>query len=436
MKTRDLRAEAATILARVAQGSSLSPLVDKAKSHFSAKDAALLQELCFGVCRYAPQLEYLRKPFLAKPLKDKDRDIDCLIKLGMYQLLYTRIPDHAAISSCVEASRRLKKNWASKLVNGVLRSIQRDVNIDEPNGWPDTAKFSHPNWILELVQHDWPDHWQTILTNNNAPAPLTLRINQRQTSRAEYTRTLERECEKTQYSSDGITLLKACDVKQLPGFTTGQLSVQDEAAQLATQLLDPHPGQHVLDACCAPGGKTCHILESTEPLKITAVDIDQDRLARVKENLTRLKLDTGNHSIKLIAADLVKLESWWDGRPFDRILLDAPCSASGVIRRHPDIKLLRRASDIAKLARQQLQIAEKLWQTLKPGGKLLYATCSVFAQENEKLVQQLLNRTPDAKHIAIDAPWGITRPFGRQLFPQQGGHDGFYYAVIEKKLSQ
>lgn len=397
------------------------------------KDQALLQELCFGVCRYGQQLIFLAQQFLSKPLKRKDQDVQVLLYLGMYQLLRTRIPDHAAIGATVEVTKKLNKPWAKGLINGVLRNIQRQTPEQAIKKWGDVPEYiySHPQWMIKQLQSAWPKHWQAILEANNDHPPFTLRINTLKINRDEYLALLETQgisAKKTLFSPYGLTLEKAQAVNLLPLFEQGLVSVQDEAAQLAAGLMDLQPNDNVLDACCAPGGKTCHMLEVQPDLaKMTAIDQDPARMPRVKENLKRLALKA-----TLKVDDASNTQAWWDGKLFDRILLDAPCSATGVIRRHPDIKLLRRASDIDKLAKLQGQLLAALWATLKPGGKLVYATCSVFPTENEEVVSAFLTQTADARQHVISADWGEARSAGKQLFPQKDGHDGFYYAVLQK----
>ncbi len=429
----DVRVAAAQTLAAVlSHGQSLNQRLPDYTQQVTPRDKGLLQELCYGCTRWQPRLQLIADALMDKPLKRKNADIHALLLIGLYQLIFTRIPDHAAIGSCVEASKKLKKPWASRLLNGVLRNFQRrrpelETKLADLPGY----RYSHPEWLVGKLTKAWPDNWQAVLDANNDHPPMTLRVNRRKLGRDDYLGKLRSagvEASGTPFSPDGIVLAAPQDPQTLPGFAAGEISVQDEAAQLAALLLDLAPGQRVLDACCAPGGKTCHILEQEPALaSLTALDVESQRLTRVRENLARLDL-----TARLIAADAGEIASWWEGEAFDRILLDAPCSATGVIRRHPDIKLLRRPADIAKLAALQLHLLKSLWQTLKPRGLLVYATCSVMPQENEQLIAKFLADTDDATHRAIEAHWGSARPFGRQLFPQPNGHDGFYYACLYK----
>ncbi|MBU3068705.1 16S rRNA (cytosine(967)-C(5))-methyltransferase RsmB [Aestuariicella sp. G3-2] len=441
---RPVRVQAALTLASVLQQqASLASLMTPALDKVDAQEQPLLQELCFGTCRWQPQLQSILNRLLEKPLKPKDSDIHALLLLGLYQLKYLRIPDHAALNNTVAACKSLKKPWAEKLVNGILRRFQRERESLEAALQKSPAYTSaHPNWLRKSIENFWPQQSEAVFAANNAHPPFTLRLNLSQQSRDDYRQTLENlelGSTPTPFSPFGLTLDKACDVNKLPGFSEGKLSVQDEAAQLAGELLQLQPGQRVLDACCAPGGKTGHILELgtqlTSPLQnVVALDLEARRLERVKDNLQRLQhqLNQYNQTTTLICADALAVDEWWDGEPFDRILLDAPCSATGVVRRHPDIKLLRNAADIAKLAALQLSLLRALWPTLKPGGRLVYATCSLLPTENTRVVEQFIESEAGAKHDPIDALWGLPQACGRQLLPQIQGHDGFYYACINK----
>ncbi len=422
------RALAAVLNGKASLGSSLPPLLDRVEP----RDRALAQDLAFGTARWQPRLALLMDKLLQKPFKAADRDVEALLLVGLYQLLHTRIPPHAAIGETVACVDKLKKSSLKGLLNAVLRNAQRDHEalLAELDRDP-VLHTAHPRWLQKRLKADWPEQWQAICAANNQHPPLLLRINRRQGSREVYLAELLAAgiaAEPCAFSRDGIRLLEACDVKTLPGFMEGRVSVQDEAAQLAADLLDLAPGQRVLDACAAPGGKTCHLLEAEPGLShVTAIDLEQSRLARVRENLDRLGLDA-----ELIAADGRATKVWWDGKPFQRILLDAPCSATGVIRRHPDIKLTRQEADIAALAQLQGELLDALWPTLEVGGILLYATCSVLPQENSDNIDKFLARTPGARELDITGPFGLKQAHGRQLLPQDGGHDGFYYAKLIK----
>lgn len=399
-----------------------------------ARDRGLLKELCFGTCRRLPRLEALAQQLLKQPLKKRDQDIQALLLLGIYQLLYMRIPAHAAVGETAGAARLLGKEWATRVVNGCLRRLQRESEALQEQVDQDThIALEHPAWLLTALREAWPDHWQAIATANNLPGPMTLRVNQRHNDREAYLAKLDEQgiqghlCP---HAADGITLQTPCDISTLPGFEHGDVSVQDEAAQISAALLGPaiapRPGAHVLDACCAPGGKTAHLLEQFE-IALTAVDSDNERLARVEDTLNRLGLKA-----ELYHGDATD-QHWWQGTAFDAILLDAPCSGTGVIRRHPDIKKLRRQDDIPQLAKLQARLLDNLWALLNPGGTLLYATCSVLPEENANQIERFLKRTPEARVTTpTTLAWGIESGAGRQLFPQQGSHDGFFYARLEK----
>lgn len=426
------RVLAAQALQRVLQGESLGTLMPALAARVNPRDRGLLQELCFGVCRFQPRLQAVTQTLLKTPLKPKDQDVQCLLLVGLYQLIYLDTPAHAAIHETVEAAKRLGKPWAGGLTNGVLRNFlrQRDDLLAQADR-SDAARFSHPNWLLKRIRQAWPQDWQAVLDANNGRGPMTLRVNQRRISRDAFLAQLAQAdiaAQPTPFSRIGVQLAQPMDVQAIPGFNEGLCSVQDEAAQLCADLLQLTPGQRVLDACAAPGGKTCAVLE-TEPAlaEVWAVDLDPARLARVRENLDRLSLDA-----TLRAADLAQDQSWWDGRRFDRILLDVPCSATGVIRRHPDIKLLRRDADIAALAETQWRLLQQCWQLLEPGGVLLYATCSVLPQENVRIIERFVTEQPDARLDPLEVPWGQPCAAGRQLLPSPQGHDGFFYARLRK----
>jgi len=427
------RAAAAEVIAKVLRGQSLSALLPEYSSKIDEKDRPLLKELCFGSLRWYPQIAIILKGLIEKPLREKDLEIQGLVASGIYQLMHMRIAEHAIINETVSAVGNLNRPWAKGLVNAVLRNFQRQQqDILDKEGENPVFQTAHPKWLLKKINDAWPSEIASqIIKANNQRAPMTLRVNDLHTSREDYLSTLEDAgivASATDYSAQGVLLETPRDVTELPGFSDGYISVQDEAAQLAAHLLLLGSGQRVLDACCAPGGKTCHILESQPDLtSLLAIDLEPRRLVRVTENLERLGLEA-----ELKAADANNLDSWWDGNAFDRILLDAPCSATGVIRRHPDIKILRKPADIDKLASIQTQILVSLWQTLKPGGILLYATCSVLPAENDQIIRAFITSQDDAQLMPIDAIWGIATDHGRQLFPLENGNDGFYYSRLKK----
>jgi len=430
------RAVAVSVLTRVLQeGQSLSNLLPQSFDSLPPERRALAQELCYGTLRWAPRLDALLGLLLSKPLKAKDSDVKSLLLLGLYQLAYMSIPPHAAVSETVAVTALLKnKSWARGLVNAVLRRFQRESETLETKlSNNEEAITAHPAWLLTLLKQAWPEQWPAIVEANNQRPPMSLRVNRRLHGRDAYQRLLAQEgmtSLPSPHAPDALTLDQAVNVEQLPGFAQGEVSVQDAAAQLAAVLLNPQPGMRVLDACAAPGGKTGHLLEICDEVELIALDIEKKRLTRIAQNLTRLGL-----SAELVCADAADTASWWDGRPFDRILLDAPCSASGVIRRHPDIKLLRHASDIEQLVVLQEKILNALWPLLAPGGMLVYATCSVLPQENGDQLANFLANHEDATERPLETRWGQATRVGRQILPDQDGMDGFFYACIEKSAA-
>ncbi|MFZ5622303.1 MAG: 16S rRNA (cytosine(967)-C(5))-methyltransferase RsmB [Pseudomonadota bacterium] len=417
---------------------SLSLVLPEVLARCEPADRGLLQELAYGTLRWRYRLDALLAQLLRQPLKAKDQDIGALLLVGLYQLAYTAVAPHAAVHATVEAVRATGKRWAVPLANAVLRGYQRRrTELDALADASDEGRWAHPGWLIERFRSDWPDAWQRILAANNERPPLVLRVNARRLDRDVYRRALDAaDLPHTplRFAPQGLALATPVGVERLPGFEDGQVSVQDGAAQLAAVLLDAGPGMRVLDACAAPGGKTAHILELQPRLaELVALDSDAQRAQRIHENLTRLRLDA-----TVIVGDAGAPDGWWDGRPFDRILLDAPCSATGVIRRHPDIKSLRRASDIDELARSQARLVDALWPLLAPGGMLVYATCSVLRRENEAQIAACLQRRADAEERRLDMPWGVACRHGRQILPGDAdaggvGMDGFYYACLVKR---
>jgi 16S rRNA (cytosine967-C5)-methyltransferase len=396
------------------------------------RQRALVQELSYGTLRWYYRLDALLQRLLQKPLKQRDADVRCVLLAGLYQLDQLAMPQRVAINETVQATRALNKQWASGLVNAVLRNYQRQAaELDEAVAAEDVAGYAHPGWLIERLQSDWPRDWEHMLMANNARPPFSLRVNRQRMTRAEYVEMLADHslgAVPLEHTVTGVRLEKPVPVEMLPGFTAGYVSVQDGAAQLAAGLLDLHPGQRVLDACAAPGGKTAHILESERGLAVvTAVDVKPRRLTRIGENLSRLSLHAN-----LVQGDAGEPSAWWDGQVYDRILLDVPCSATGVIRRHPDIKLLRKPADIAHLVSTQARLLRALWPLLSSGGMLLYCTCSVLADENSGQIASFLETHADAAELPIAAVWGRECRHGRQVFPGEDEMDGFYFACVTR----
>jgi 16S rRNA (cytosine967-C5)-methyltransferase len=419
------------------QGRSLSDELPKQQDKAALKDKGLLQEICYGVLRYLPELEHDVRALMEKPLTGKQRVFHFLLLVGVYQIKYMRIPDHAAVSETVAATGDLKNRQMKALINGVLRNFVRASKDKSPNkqeNLPTSIKYNHPSWFIKKVQLTYPDKWKKILEANQQKPPMWLRVNQQHNTITEYQKllvTAEIEIKAIDLSSDAIELTRPIEVTKLPGFEQGWISIQDGAAQQAARLIKCQPGDVVLDCCAAPGGKTCHILEQQPNISsMTAIDIEANRLVRVEENLTRLGLKA-----KIIAADAANSKSWWDGKLFDRILLDAPCSGTGVIRRHPDIKWLRKASDINALVILQERILNEIWSLLKPGGTLLYVTCSILPQENSEQIKHFIQKNTDAELLNInynDKP--EKESIGWQLLPGEKNMDGFYYAKLLKTI--
>lgn len=426
-----LRAQGARVLAAVLdEGRSLNEALPAAQGALAnPKDKALLQALCFGALRQYRLLDTALGQLMDKPLKGKTRILHQLLVLGLYQLFFSRIPAHAAVGETVAAAPLLGQGKLKGLVNGVLRNAERQGQALLDGAARNKAVASlHPDWLLGRLRKAYPEQWQAIIDANNTQAPLWLRANQRVQDRSAYLALLEKagiSAESEQSLTSGFKLVEAQDVTTLPGFSDGALSVQDGAAQFAAELLAPKDGERILDACAAPGGKTAHILELADA-KVTALDVSEQRLERVSENLARL-----GFKAKVVAADASQRD-WWDGVAFDRILLDAPCSATGVIRRHPDIRWLRRDQDIRELAKLQAAILDNCWAMLKPGGTLLYATCSVLPEENSAQIQAFLARTPDATLAPVRDGESAAQP-GWQLLPGDKEMDGFFYARVLKK---
>ncbi len=402
------------------------------KGETDIRNFAQARHLAYGVLRWQVALAWLEAQLLSKPLKQKDGDISRLLWLGLFQLWQDRTPDHAAINETTECARSLGKSWAVNMVNAVLRRFQREQAewleklAQVPEHW------AHPPWLQAAIRNDWPENWQNILDANNQPPPLWIRVNTQRASRDAVEASLLEAGFTTQrndFAAEALLISPAAAVNELPGFNEGHMSVQDAAAQLAAGLLDIQPGMRVLDACAAPGGKTCHLLEQHSDIHLTSVERYDNRMKRVQENLDRLQL-----KCELRVADATDPGSWWDGQAFDRILLDAPCSAIGVIRRHPEIRHLRQAEQLQEAVRLQQRLLQQLWSTLAPGGMLLYATCSLLRDENSNQIKYFLAEHDDAEDVFIEASWGQSQAHGRQILPGDQDMDGFYYARLRKRV--
>lgn len=429
---KNVRAAAAKIIENVIGGRSLSDCLEPALAAIKeTRDKAFVQAVCYGVCRFYTRLDAMLALLLEKPLREKDRDLHALLLIGLYQLHMMRVPPHAAVTETVNAVETLKKSWASRLINAVLRRYLREKEtIEAPIKENAEAFYAHPAWWINKIKQDWPLHWKTILTANNEHPPFSLRINRQKISRETYLEKLKQvslSAKIMEETCSGILLETPAAAETLPGFFEGEVSVQDGAAQFSAELLQLQASQYGLDACAAPGGKLTHMLEIQPDLYMTAIEKNAKRMEPIKENLRRLQMQA-----RCICADAAKTSDWWDKQLFDRILLDAPCSASGVIRRHPDIKLLRRPDDIAALANEQLHLMEALWPLLKPGGLFLYATCSIFNEENVGVMSAFFSRHADALEEKIQLNAGQACKTGWQILPGEKHMDGFYYTLIRK----
>ncbi len=407
------------------------PLNDILESYREKADFAFISELCYGVCRNYFLLEAIVDALLDKPLKSKDFDIKLALILGLYQIKWMRTPAYAAVDETVQLSKAIKKPWAKGLLNALLRRYLREQDQfeDMVAGLSLATRYAFPDWLGEKIASQYASDNEGVLESLNQKASVYLRVNIQKTTAQEYLALLQQagvNAELSPYLESAILLKETLNITQLPNFDEGYFSVQDISAQFAAKLLNAAKGDRVLDACAAPGGKTCHILERESQLKkLLAVDVDSARIEKVKDNLTRLGL-----KCDCLCAPCQKIDAWWDGEPFDKILLDAPCSAVGVIRRHPDIKLLRTASQLKESIARQKDILTALWPLLKPGGYLLYATCSILKEENDLQIADFCDRHDNAAHTDINLPIGHQTAYGWQILPGEG--DGFYYALLQK----
>ncbi|WOJ92484.1 16S rRNA (cytosine(967)-C(5))-methyltransferase RsmB [Congregibacter variabilis] len=427
-----VRACAARTIAEVLRGNSLDRALESHLPTLPERDQPLCREICFGTLRQYPRLNALLNQLLQKPLRAKDRDVHALALAGLYQLTSMRIPAHAAVSATVDAATVLKKRQLSGLLNAVLRRFQREEDALN-SALSEAAAAAQPDWLWDALGEHWPEYREQIAQANNSHPPMTLRVNLSRIERDTYQQQLANagiSSHAGALSPAALTLEQAVDVTQLPGFGDGLCSVQDEAAQLAALLLAPKAGERILDACAAPGGKSCHILEQQSTgLSLISMDISEERLHRVQENLDRLGL-----SATLLACDgATPSAALRESAPFDAMLLDVPCSATGVIRRHPDVKILRREEDARSFAAQQRAILDGVWPLLKAGGRLLYVTCSILPEENSQTVAEFLARQNDATEETLDLASTQACSHGLQLLPDISGTDGLYFAMLRKQ---
>lgn len=423
---------AATLVADVLQGNSLTKSLSRLTVHYptlSTRDHALLQMIAYGVCRYYPQLMFVLNQLLNKPLKENEIKVRALMLVGLFQLMYMRIPVHASIYETVAAAHDLKKPWSRSLINAVLRNYLRSQEtLQKQIAQHESAQYAHPEWLIAAIKRAWPRHWESILRANNQQPPLSVRVNAAKMSRHDYIKAYGGE--PIHETVAGVLLDSNLSPEKIPGLKEGFVSVQDASAQYAATLLALAPHQRVLDACAAPGGKLTHILELEPTLAYClAIDNDQQRVARIHENLKRVAVHAD-----VICTDAMDTASYAHGESFDRILCDAPCSATGVIRRHPDIKILRQQKDISANAKQQLQLLNALWPLLKKEGVLLYVTCSILPEENVDVIKKFLAEHEDAKPWQFELGLGEACDLGWQILPTERYNcDGFYYARLRKQ---
>ncbi|MDH4165803.1 MAG: 16S rRNA (cytosine(967)-C(5))-methyltransferase RsmB [Gammaproteobacteria bacterium] len=435
----EVRASAAIIVAAVLdEGRSLDDVLAVENDEGSAR--GLKRSLCYGTLRWHVRLAAVLNALATRSPDQLAPRLRALLEIGLFQLVSGETAAHAAVAETVSAARVLGFDKAAGFVNAILRRFQREqADLLHAIDRDVALRTAHPRWFVDALRTDRGEAAAlAALDANNAHPPLWVRVNSMRGDVAWAKGELEAAgftVTPHPLAHDALQVTPPADVRSLPGFMDGRLSVQDAAAQLAIELLDPQEGDRILDACAAPGGKTCHMLERTNGnADVTALDVSEPRLQRIRDNLERLGLQA-----RIMAADVENVRGWWDGRPYDRVLLDVPCSATGVIRRHPDIKVLRRAKDIPTLARKQANLLAAAWGVVKPGGRLLYTSCSVLAAENERVVAAFLLRTPDALDLTpeLTGSWpprpGGAGP-GYQVLPGETGMDGFYYACLGKPL--
>jgi 16S rRNA (cytosine967-C5)-methyltransferase len=414
---------AVNVVSQVMSGRNLTQVLKEitgAQRNLTAQQKGALQDISYGTLRYFGQLERILDALLSKPLQDMS--IRYLLLVALYQLQHTKAAEHAVVDHAVSAIRK-RNPAASGLVNAVLRNyLRKKDQLNRIAEQTEQGRYSYPQWWIDAVKAQYGEQADRILITGNQHPPMTLRVNKRRTTVEGYLQLLADQGIPANIIEPGAVMLeRALAVDRLPGFFDGLVSVQDAGAQYAAKLLEVADGMRVLDACAAPGGKSAHLLES-EDIQLIALDKDEQRMQRVRENMQRLQLQA-----EIVVGDAANPQTWWDGKRFQRILADVPCSASGVVRRHPDIKWLRRPSDIESFAQQQQQILQALWPLLEADGKLLYATCSIFARENQLSVSEFLSKNADARQVPIT----MTEIKQGQILPNDR-HDGFFYALLHK----
>ncbi len=415
------------------RGMSLDRALDARMTALPHRQHALLRELSRGALRWQPYLLAMLKRLLRRPLAQQEPRIVALLLVASYQLDHSKLPHYAVVQQAVEACLLLGQSWAKSMVNGVLRSwLRRGDALRGQLSWHERDAL--PAWLARQLRAEWPSHYATIAEAAQQRPPLALRVNRLRCERQEYMAQLQDAgiaCRPCALSPSGIWLQEARPPMQLPGFDDGLFCIQDESAQLAVPLLPVQDSARVLDVCAAPGGKSTHLLELAPQMdQLTMLDINEDRLQKLRQNLNRLGLPTSDTAVRLVAGDATHPEDWWDQQPYDHILLDVPCSGTGVMRRHPDIKCLRRADDIARFATLQQQLLHALWPCLRLGGQLLYVSCSLLEEENSAVIRRFLAQEPTAQACELAVDWGEDRAPGRAIAPTPTGGDGFFFAAL------
>lgn len=433
MTPRELALKA--LLKSLTKRQALSRVLVEWEGRLNQRDHAFAQQMAFGLCRFYYHLQAIERRLVRTRIKPRNLDIRLIILLGLYQLIYLRIPSHAAVSESVKLAEKRRKNWAKGLINGVLREFERhQENILAAVTKEPEAHYAHPQWLIDNLRRHWPQHDESIMASNNSHPPQILRVNRRRISRDDYVNWVNSRginAYATKHSPAGVIMDPPQPSYDIPGYDEGYISIQDGAPQQAAYLMRLQPGQRVLDACAAPGGKTAHMLETEPDLReMVAIDQEKPRVDKIHQYLSRLGLNA-----TIFKANALRPDLWFDGEQFDRILLDVPCTATGVIQRHPDIKLIRLEEEPAQMAEEQLLFLKTLWPLLKPGGILLYATCSLMPEENSEVVSRFMEQNQTVKEFPITAEWGLDQPVGRQILPNDE-QDGFYYARLIKTESE
>ncbi len=423
-----------SLLRVLQQGRTIDTAIAEHESSVAECDRAYYRATLYGVIRHYSELDFLLSGLLDKPIKVKDADLSMLLLSGLFQIHWLSTASHAVVNESVKVAIRLNKSWARGLINAVLRNALRTDLDARLNSADAITRSNHPEWLYQRIAAAWPNRLEAIMTANQQQAPMWLRNNRSKQDRSEYLQQLEAakmKAQPPQWPVDAICLDRPQSVETLPGFDQGHCSVQDVAAQCAAGYLAPEPGMKVLDLCAAPGGKSAHLLESYKGISLTCVDNDPGRLKRVEQTLARI-----GSNAQVVCGDATQAGCLLKGQQFDRILLDAPCSATGVVRRHPDIKWLREPDDISTLTTLQSAMLSEAWSLLAPKGRLLYATCSILPEENNTQIEQFIANHPDTHSVAIDStqrlPSALPLSHGLQIFPGLDDADGFYYALLEK----